>query len=105
MLRPNILGELMENTDFVHAARRNSTITLKGLPAGITEEQVADYLWQKIGINVLPEHISLAPHDTPWSTVIFTRETLADWLTRAFALCEPLDGCRPRAFPSPFPRS
>jgi len=63
----------------------NSIVTLKNLPADITEEAVADYLWAACGLNVPPECISVASHTSPWATVVLTRESCADFLTRVLA--------------------
>jgi hypothetical protein len=60
----------------------NSIVTFKNLPADITEEQIADYLWANIGLNIPPECISCSPHTNIWATIVLTREACADFLNR-----------------------
>jgi hypothetical protein len=80
----------------------NSIVTLKNLPSDTTEEQVADYLWSSIGLNVPPECISLSQHPvTPWATVVLTRESCADFLNRVLQGAT-LGAYRPRAEVSQF---
>lgn len=76
----------MDNIEFCESSRHASVVKLKGFEGGTLPEDVADFLWEAIGINVDPKHISVAPHDTsPFVTVIVDRETLADFLGRALA--------------------
>jgi len=79
----------------------NSIVTLKNLPSDVTEEQIAEYLWHSIGLNVPPECISVASHTRPWATVVLSRESCADFLTRALANT-PLGAYQPRVEPSQF---
>ncbi len=66
-------------------ARGKSVIVLKGVRPGTTSEDVADFLWHQIGLNVPVESISQSDHTLDsWTTVILSRECLDDWLNRAF---------------------
>ncbi len=76
----------MDNIDFCRSGRHASVVKLKGFEGGTLPVDVADFLWEAIGINVDPKNISVAPHDTsPFVTVILSRECLADFLGRALA--------------------
>jgi hypothetical protein len=65
------------------AARKASVVKLKGFSEGTTPEDVANLLWTAIGLNVEPRCISIAPHATPFVTVVLTRDSCADFLQRA----------------------
>ncbi len=62
-----------------------AVITLKNIRPGTIPEDIADFLWKELGLNVSPENISQSDHSLdPWATVVLTRECLADWLNKAF---------------------
>jgi hypothetical protein len=68
----------------------------RNLPGQITEEQLADYLRCRVGINIPVENISVrqSEHgDRASAIVVFDRESIADFFNRALQDM-PLDGRR-----------
>jgi hypothetical protein len=58
----------------------------RNLPGQITEEQLADFLWEKIGISIPVENISVRQHEhtkqRSSAIVVFDRESIADFFNR-----------------------
>ncbi len=95
------MGESINDNPFLRF-RKCSIVQLRNCPGGITAEQVADFLWSNVGINVPPEAISIAPHDSnPYVTVAIPRREMADWLNRALQ-GRSLGAGQVQVLPSPF---
>ena len=91
----------MNFTDW-ELVKSSSILQLRNLACGTIEADISDALWSQIGINVPPEHISLAPHKTPFATMILSRPVLADYLNRLFLEGVKINGQTPQVFPSTF---
>jgi hypothetical protein len=93
---------LTENESRVHTMRdlrskmtAAPVVMFRNLHGACTEEQLSDFLWRQVGVNVPPENISVKQHDKDRASaiVVFDRECLADFFGRALENLS-LDGRR-----------
>jgi len=70
------------------AVKKNSTILLlRNLPKDATEEHLSAFLWQRLGINVAPDQLSVKNLEPPFDSAnclcVITRAPLSDFISRA----------------------
>ena len=70
------------------AVKKHATILLlRNLPKDATEEHLADFFWQRLGINIPPECMSIKKLEPPFDSAnclcVITRAALTDFLSRA----------------------
>jgi len=76
----------------MHAA---PLVMFRNLHGSCTEEQLSDFLWKQVGVNIPPENISVKQHSAGRASAIvcFDRESIADFFGRALENLS-LDGRR-----------
>jgi hypothetical protein len=68
------------------------TLFLKGLPLGITAEQVAGFFWDKMGLSISPERINVKDHAAVASAYLhITSRAMADFLN--LQIRDQMSGC------------
>src|ERR1700704_4076407 len=65
--------------------RKHSIILLlRNLPKDMSEEHLSAFLWQRLGINIPSENLSIKPlEDSANCLAVITRPALADFMSRA----------------------
>lgn len=77
----------MNNMSRARKNRHSAILLLRNLPKDATEEHLSDFLWARLGLNIPPDYLSVKPLEPPFDSAnclaVVTRETLADFLSRA----------------------
>jgi hypothetical protein len=62
-------------------------LLLRNLPRDAREEHLSAFLWQRLGISVAPEQLSIKPLEPPFDSAnclaVITHVSLADFFSRA----------------------
>ena len=67
-------------------------LLLRSLPKSVSENQLADFFWQRLGINIPSENLSIRPlADSANCLCIISRASLSDFFARALEH-ETIDG-------------
>ena len=76
--------------------KKHSVILLiRNLPKDAQEQHLADFFWQRLGINIAPEYMSVKqlepPFDSANALVVITKAAMTDFFSRALETI-PFDG-------------
>jgi len=64
--------------------RYSAILLLRGLPSDTTPQEICDWFWQQVGLNVAPEDLELRTENGRLQALLkVQRKSLADFLDRA----------------------